>query len=85
MTGTRIGQTSHTGIFAAVCSVNSPGLARPFGRRRSSFPGSSAKTSEQHAREGNELYFFVGRVLVPWVEPTTACDVISALSKLGDI
>ena len=85
MSGTQIGQTSHTGTSAAVCSVYSPGLARPIGRHCSSFSGSSGKISEQHAREGNELYFFVGSVLVPWVGLTTVCDVISALSKLGEI
>jgi hypothetical protein len=84
MSITRIGQNSHTGTFVAVCSVYSQDLAGPIGLQRPSFSGPSGKISEQHARERNELYFFVGNALVSRIGLTTICDLISTLSKLGD-
>ena len=84
MSGTQVGQTSHTGTSAAVCSLYSPGLTRLIGRYCSSFSGSSGKISERHSREGNGLYLFVGSVLV-FGGLATVRQVSSALSELGGI
>ena len=65
MSGTyQVGQTSHTGTSAAVCSLYSPGPARPIGRHHASFSCLSGKISERHSSEGNGLYLFVGVYLV---------------------
>jgi hypothetical protein len=85
MNGIQIGQTSHTSTSSTMYSVYYPDLAEPIGRCRSSFSSSALEISEQHSREGNELYLFVGSVLAIWVGLATVRHVFNAMSELGGI
>jgi hypothetical protein len=73
---------AHWHIRRSVLSVLSRPRS-PIGQCGCSLSSSPLKISEQHSREENELYLFVGSVFVYWVGLATVRCATSALSKLG--